>query len=69
MSVVGTAILPLTAEFPPVDRVFRARVRVVAGLPFGLIPAAAYMHHYNSVLGFEGTDSSKPSGTLLEYPS
>ena len=35
MNIIGTAMLPLV--FPPVDRVFRARVRVVEGLPFGLI--------------------------------
>lgn len=52
MSVVGTAILPLI--FPPVDRAFRARVRVVADLPFGLILGAAYMRHNKSVLDFGG---------------
>ena len=35
MNIIGTAILPLV--FPPVDRVFRAQVRVVEGLPLGLI--------------------------------
>ena len=34
MNIIGTTIPPLV--FPPVDRVVRARVRVVEGLPFGL---------------------------------
>ena len=60
MTIVGTAILPLI--FPPVDRIFRARVRVVVDLPFGLILGAAYLRHYNSVLDFGGLGTFKPSG-------
>ncbi|CAB1112528.1 unnamed protein product [Ectocarpus sp. CCAP 1310/34] len=60
MSITGTALLPLI--FPPVDRVFTARVRVVQDLPFGLILGAAFLRHYDSVLDFKGPGSFKPSG-------
>ena len=66
MTIVGTAILLLI--FPPVDRVFKVRVRVVKDLPFGLILGAAYMRHYNSVLNFGGLRSFHPAGDSPSVP-
>lgn len=59
METVGTCILPLT--FAPVDRVFKVRVRVVPGLPFGLILGAAFMRTHNSVLLFAGKGTFRPT--------
>ncbi|CAB1096262.1 unnamed protein product [Ectocarpus sp. CCAP 1310/34] len=66
MSVVDTAVLPLA--FPPVDRVFRARLRVVEGLAFGLILGAAFMRHYDRVIDFAGTGSFKPAPDAGSVP-
>ena len=66
MNIIGTAILPLV--FPPVDRIFRARVRVVEGLPFGFILGAAFMRHYSSIIDFEGAGSFKPTKDSRAVP-
>lgn len=66
MSITGTALLLLI--FPPVDRVFTVRVRVVRDLPFALIMGAAYLRHYSSVLDFKGSGSFRPSGDSARVP-
>lgn len=66
MKIIGTSLLPLV--FPPVDRVFRARVRVVEDLPVGLILGAAFMRRYNSVLFFEGGGWFKPTRDSARVP-
>lgn len=59
ISIVGTTVLPLV--FPPVDRVFRTRVRIVDKLPIGFILGAACMRHYSSSIIFEGTGLFQPA--------
>lgn len=66
MKIIGTSLLPLV--LPPVDRVFRARVRVVEDLPVGLILGAAFMRRYNSVLFFEGGGWFKPTRDSARVP-
>ena len=58
MNIIGTTIPPLV--FPPVDRVVRARVRVVEGLPFGLILGAAFVRH-SCVIDFERAGFIEPT--------
>lgn len=55
MVILGTCVLSIV--FPPVNRVFRTRVRVVEGLPFGLILGTAFMRQYQGSLIFEGPGS------------
>ena len=66
MSIVCTATLPMV--FPPVDRVFYARLRVVEGLPIGVILGAAFMRHYGSVINFAGPGHFKPTRDCDNVP-
>lgn len=66
MSITGTALLLLI--FPPVDRVFHARVRCVEGLPFSLTLGTAFAWHYGSIIDFNGTGSFEPTKDSRSVP-
>jgi len=69
MRIVGTVLLPLV--FPPVDRVFRTRVRVVDQLPIGLLLGAAFMWQYGGVLDLgdrDGAGSFRPAPGTSTVP-
>lgn len=66
MPIIGTVLLPLI--FPPVDRVFRARIRVVEGPPFRLILGTAFLRHYSSTILLEGAGSFKPTPDSCRVP-
>lgn len=55
MRILGTCILFII--FPPVDGIFAASVRVVEGLPFGLVLGTAFMRYHGSSLLFAGPGS------------
>ena len=50
MDILGTCLLALV--FPPIDGIFRARVRVVKGLPYGLVLGTEFMSRHESILSF-----------------
>lgn len=59
MNIVGSCDIPLV--FMPEDRVRRVTVRVVEGLPYGLILGAAFLRQHNSVLNFAEGRGFKPA--------
>ena len=63
MSILGTCFI--FAVFPPVDKIFAVKVRVVDQLPLGLILGTAFMGRYESSLIFEGPGAGwfKPTPT------
>ena len=58
MNIVGSCDIPLV--FMPEDRVRRVTVRVVEGLPYGLILGAAFLRQHDSVLNFAEGRGFKP---------
>ena len=69
MSIIGTALLQLI--FPPEDRIFRARLRVVRDLPLGLILGAGFVRRHGGVIDLgdrEGAGSFKPSRDSRSVP-
>ena len=68
MDILGTRIIFLV--FPPVDGIFGAKVRVVEGLPVGVILGTAFMRQYESALLFDGPGSGwfKPTPTSKRVP-
>ena len=50
MDILGTCLLALV--FPPIDGIFRAKVRVVKGLPYGLVLGTEFMSRHESLLSF-----------------
>ena len=63
MSILGTCLILVV--FPPVDKIFAVKVRVVDQLPLGLILGTAFMRRYESSLIFEdpGGGWFKPTPT------
>lgn len=59
VNIVGSCDIPLV--FMPEDRVRRVTVRVVEGLPYGLILGAAFLRQHNSVLNFAEGRGFKPA--------
>ena len=59
LNVVGSCDIPLV--FIPEDRVRRMTVRVVTGLPYGLILGAAFLGQHGSVLNFAEGGGFKPA--------
>ena len=65
MNIVGSCDIPLV--FMPEDRVRRVTVRVVEGLPYGLILDAAFLRQHNSVLNFAEGRGFKPAPESPAY--
>lgn len=68
MTIRGTCVLFLV--FPSIDGTFGVRVRVVEGLPVGLILGTAFMRRYHSTLDFGGVGAGwfRPSPTSDRTP-
>ena len=68
MSILGTCLISVV--FPPVDKIFAVKVRVVDQLPLGLILGTAFMRRYESSLIFEGPGAGwfKPTPTSPRVP-
>ena len=59
MNIIGSCDIPLV--FSPEDRVRRLTVRVVKGLPYGLILGAAFLRQNESVINFAEGGGFKPA--------
>ena len=59
MNIVGSCEISLV--FMPEDRVRRMTVRVVKGLPYGLISSAAFLRQHGSVFNFPEGEGFRPT--------
>lgn len=66
MPILGTCVLFIT--FPPGGQIVGTQVRVVDGLPFGLILGAASMRQRSSALIFKGAEWFQPSPSSVRVP-
>ena len=56
MNIIGSCDIPLVLM--PEDRIRRMTVRMVEGLPYGLILGAAFLRQNGTVFNFADGDSS-----------
>lgn len=59
MDILGSTDIPLV--FPPEDQVRNVTVRVVEGLPYGLIVGAAFLRQNGSMINFADAGGFRPT--------